>query len=240
MKISAVIPVYNEEGNIIPVYQELEEKLQKITNEFEIIVVDDGSKDKTLIKLLYLLKNSKNLRIIEFEKNYGKSAALTAGFAHVRGDSVITLDGDGQDDPNNIPNLIDALNEDFDVVCGWRANRNDKFLKRLNSRIYNFLNRKINRINIHDSNCTLRIYRKEVVSDLKLPKGAHRYIPTILLREGYRISEVEVIHRKRLTGKSRYGFRRLFVGFFHLFRVKSFLRAKSISIYEIKNKYGFN
>jgi len=239
MMVTAIIPVHNEEGNVIPVYRELKGILQKITTDFEIIIVDDGSKDTTLDKLLSLKSKEEKLRIIQFKKNYGKSAALSAGFDNAEGDSIITLDGDGQDDPNNIPNLISALTEEYDFVCGWRVKRNDAFLKKTSSKIYNFLNRVINRSKIHDNNCMLRIYRKEAVSDLKLTKGAHRYLPTILTSKGFRIAEIEVNHRPRLTGKSSYGFKRLFVGFFHLFRFRSFNRIKPKSIYAIEKKYGF-
>jgi len=238
MSISAIIPVYNEEGNVLPVYYELKEILQRLTDEYEIIFVDDGSQDATLSKLLSIKSKEPELRIIKFSKNFGKSAALTAGFEHVKGESVITLDGDGQDDPNNIPNLINALTEDSDVVCGWRVNRKDGFLKKLNSKIYNLLNRKINRNNIHDNNCMLRIYRKQVVSKLILPKGAHRYIPSILAQKGFRVSEIEVTHRSRLTGLSNYGFKRLFSGFFDLFRFRSL--DKTIKpVHIIEKKYGF-
>lgn len=239
MRISAIIPVHNEEGNVIAVYQELKEILQKITLDFEIIFIDDGSQDATLSQLLSLKPKEENLSIIKFARNYGKSAALTAGFAHVKGDSVITLDGDGQDDPNNIPNLVKALTEESDVVCGWRVNRKDRYLKKLYSKVYNFLNRRINRINVHDSNCMLRVYRKEVISGLILPKGAHRYIPIILSKRGYRITEIEVIHRSRLTGKSSYGFKRLFSGFLDLFRFRS-LDKNIQPVHIVEKKYGFD
>jgi glycosyltransferase involved in cell wall biosynthesis len=221
---SVVIPVFNEEGNIIPLYKELKEVLTKLSKEFEIIFVDDGSTDNTFSNLLSIIEQGeKNLQVIQFRRQFGKSSALTAGFQCVKGEIIITLDGDGQDDPHNIPSLIEEL-KDYDVVCGWRYKRKDSFiLKKIPSRIYNFLNRKINRLKIHDGGCALRVYRKEAVEDIILFGGDHRYLPVILQNRGFSITEAKVKHRPRLNGKSKYGVKRIFTGLADLFAVRFLL-----------------
>ncbi|MHA1198837.1 MAG: glycosyltransferase family 2 protein, partial [Candidatus Heimdallarchaeaceae archaeon] len=187
--ISVVIPVFNEEDNVLPLYDELEIILSNQSQDFEIIFIDDGSNDKTLVNLKERISVENNLRVIQLTQRFGKSAALTAGFNHVKGEIVVSLDGDGQDDPKNIPALILELAKDFDVICGWRYDRQDTAIKKLNSKIYNILNRILSKIQIHDNNCMLRVYRKEVVTDLSLIKGAHRYLPAIIASRGFRISE---------------------------------------------------
>ncbi len=213
--ISVVIPVYNEEGNVIPLYTELKEILSSLSQKYEIIFIDDGSTDNTLANLLSLLEErEKNLRVVQLRKRFEKSAALVAGFSSTSGDIIITLDGDGQDDPQSIPLLLDQLSDDVDVVCGWRYNRKDSFLfKKLPSWIYNKLNRVFNKVDLHDSDCMLRVYRKEAISEIVLLGGDHRYIPAILFNKGFKFTEVKVNHRKRNSGKSKYGVKRIFTGF---------------------------
>ena len=213
--ISVVIPVYNEEGNVIPLYAELTEVLSALAQKYEVIFIDDGSSDKTLANLRSLLdEGEKHLRVIQLRKRFEKSAALVAGFNSSKGDIIITLDGDGQDDPKNIPLLLERLTKDIDVVCGWRYNRQDSFLfKKLPSWIYNKLNRVFNKVNLHDNDCMLRVYRKEAISEIVLLGGDHRYIPAILLNRGFKFAEVKVNHRKRNSGKSKYGIKRIFTGF---------------------------
>ncbi len=260
MMFSVVIPVFNEEDNVKPLYNELKEVLTKLSKEFEIIFVDDGSTDNTLFKLLSIIEQGeKKLQVIQLRRRFGKSPALTAGFQSVKGEIIITLDGDGQDDPHNIPSLIKKLN-DFDVVCGWRCKRKDTFfLKKLPSKIYNFLNRKFNRLRIHDSGCTLRVYRKEAIEDIILLGGDHRYLPAILQNRGFSITEVKVNHRPRLKGKSKYGYKRIFTGFADLFTIRflfnygqrplrfffkmgilSIVIAIGLGIYLLVMKYGYN
>lgn len=242
--LSVIIPVHNEEGNISPLYSELKETMKKITNNFEIVYVDDGSNDDTLSNLLSLFSNEKqHLRIIQLSRRFGKSAALTAGFQSIKGDIVITLDGDGQDNPNNIPILLSTLSEDYDVVCGWREKRHDALLtKRIPSMIYNGLIRLFTSSNLHDNNCTLRVYRKKAVKDLMLSKRAHRYLPVILGNRGFKITEISITHRPRLSGDSKYGSRRIFTGIFDLFKyrtTKTIANLSSQSLYEIEDMYGF-
>ena len=224
--ISVVIPVYNEEGNVIPLHTELKEVLSSLSQKYEIIFIDDGSTDNTLVNLLSLLEEGeKNLRVIQLRKRFEKSAALVAGFRLTEGDIIITLDGDGQDDPQNIPHLLEMLTEDIDVVCGWRYNRKDSFLlKKLPSWIYNKLNRAFNKVNLHDSDCMLRVYRKEAISEIVLLGGDHRYIPAILLNRGFKFAEVKVNHRKRYSGKSKYGTKRIITGFSDLIAFRFLFR----------------
>lgn len=224
--ISVVIPVYNEENNVIPLYQELKEVFSSISKSYEVIFVDDGSTDNTLRNLLSLLSDKENpVRIIELRNRFRKSAALVAGFKSVKGGIVVTLDGDGQDDPNDIPKLLKELTNDVDVVCGWRYKRKDSlFFKKIPSAIYNFLNRLFNRLDVHDSDCMLRVYRKEAVSEIILLEGDHRYIPAILHNRGFKLAEVKVNHRKRNSGKSKYGSKRLFAGLADLFTVRFLFR----------------
>ena len=220
--ISVVIPVLNEEENVVPLFKEIKEVLSSLPNNYEIIFVDDGSTDQTLEKLRSLLsKGEKKLRIVQLRRCFGQSAALLAGFQSTKGELIITLDGDGQNDPHDIPFLLEALNDDIDVVCGWRHKRRDGFLlKKLPSKIFNLFNRMSNKLNIHDSGCTLRIYRKEAIVDLLLLGGDHRYIPAILSNRGFQFAEVKVNHRPRTRGKTKYGVKRIFDGFSDLFTLR--------------------
>ena len=220
--LSVIIPVYNEEGNIEPLYLELKEVLLTLNQEFEIIFVDDGSTDNTLAELLSVLpKERNNLSIIQLRRRFGKSAALAAGFDKANGDIIITLDGDGQDNPHNIPLLLNSLTEDIDVVCSWRKKRHGSLLfKKLPSKIYNILNRRFNRLNIHDNDSTLRVYRKEAIDELTLLGGDHRYIPAILHNKGFHLTEVKVIQRPRFSGESKYGIRRIFSGLSDFFTLR--------------------
>ena len=220
--ISVVIPVLNEEENVVPLFKEIKEALTYTPHDYEVIFVDDGSTDGTLEQLQSLLsKEEKKLRIVQLRRCFGQSAAMLAGFQYAKGELIITLDGDGQNDPYDIPTLLKSLNEDIDVVCGWRHNRKDGFfLKKLPSKIFNLFNRVTNKLNIHDSGCTLRVYRKEAIADLLLLRGDHRYIPAILANRGFRFAEVKVNHRPRIRGKTKYGVKRIFDGLSDLFTLR--------------------
>jgi glycosyltransferase involved in cell wall biosynthesis len=218
--ISFVIPVFNEEENVEPLHDAIQDVMKEIKQKYEIIFVDDGSTDKTLQKLTALIDSSKNngtLRIIELQRNYGQTPALLAGFANVKGDIVVSLDGDMQNDPHDVPEMLEALIDDYDVICGWRKNRQDNIFKKLPSKLNNFINRRLNKVFIHDSGCTLRVYRKEAIENLQLFAEGHRYIPAVLAHQGYKIGEVETNHKPRTRGKTKYGFKRLFRGFIDLF-----------------------
>ncbi len=222
MMISFIIPVKDEEENVIPLFKEIEEVMGTMNQQYEVIFVDDGSKDNTVKNLREMfIQGNKTIKIIQLRKNYKKSAAMSVGFDLAQGEIIITLDGDGQDNPYEIPKMLEALTEDVDVVCAWRKKRKDAFfIKTLPSRIYNLMNKWINGIKIHDNDCNFRIYRKEAIDNLVLLEGDHRFVPVILKQRGFELTEIKVEHRRRKTGKSKYGSRRLFEGFTDLINFK--------------------
>lgn len=215
---SIVIPVYDEEDNIAPLYASLKPVLDDLGDRYEIMFVDDGSKDKTFKKLSEIASKDAHVKAIKFRRNFGQSAALAAGFQHATGDIVVSMDGDLQNDPQDIPKLVEELSKSYDVVCGYRKKRKDPFFsKRLPSYIFNWLASKMSGVRLHDFGCTLRAYRREVLRNMSLYGEMHRYIPALASWNGYRVGEVEVSHHPRLHGKTKYGFGRLFAGTLDLF-----------------------
>ncbi|MBT7422661.1 MAG: glycosyltransferase family 2 protein [Candidatus Marinimicrobia bacterium] len=218
MKISVIIPVYNEVESINELYNQLLKALQEFSR-YEIIFIDDGSSDGSVetIKKISELDNSINL--IQFHRNYGKSAALAEGFKHAKGNYIVTMDADLQDDPKEISNLINKLEEGFDLVSGWKKDRKDPLSKRLPSKLFNFVTRLFTGVNIHDFNCGLKIYRKAVVKTLELYGGRHRYIPAMAGQKKFKVTEIIVNHRPRIYGETKYGGSRLFHGLFDLISI---------------------
>jgi glycosyltransferase involved in cell wall biosynthesis len=215
--ISVVIPVYNEEENIKELHEKLISVLPAITENYEIIFVDDGSTDNSFGVLKDINRDNKKVKVIRLRRNFGQSAATAAGFDYAKGELIITMDGDLQNDPQDIPTLLEELGkENCDVVCGWRFDRTDPLLKRLFSTFANWLRRKFVAGNIHDSGCTLRVYKKECLNDLELYGEMHRYIPVLMLRKGYKVCEVKVRHHKRKFGKTKYNWKRIIKGFLDL------------------------
>ncbi len=203
--LSLVIPVYNEAENLPELYREITLSCEKLGKPYEIIFVDDGSGDESFVVLKGLLKEDPRIRIIRLRKNFGQTAALSAGFDYARGDIIITLDADLQNDPNDFALLLDKIDEGHDIVSGWRVNRKDKFFsRRLPSAIANRLISFITRVRLHDYGCTLKAFRKEVTKQIKLYGELHRFIPAIASNIGVSIAEVRVNHRKRRHGKSKY------------------------------------
>ena len=217
INISVTIPVYNEERNVKILYERLKKVLSKLNKTYEIIFIDDGSLDKTYDELLKI--NDKHLKIVKFRKRFGQTAATDAGFKAAKGSVIISMDGDLQNDPRDIPLLLNKLNQDYDVVCGWRFNRKDHFLKKLFSKSANLMRRKLTKDELHDSGCSFRVYKKECFDNLDLYGEMHRYIPTLLLWKGFKVGEVKVNHNKRANGKTKYGPARIFKGFLDLFMV---------------------
>ncbi|MDW8096491.1 MAG: glycosyltransferase family 2 protein [Aquificaceae bacterium] len=219
--LSVVIPAYNEEGNIPILYSKLKEALQKLGKDYEVIFVDDGSTDATWEKLLEISKKDESVKLIRFRKNYGQTAAMYAGFQHACGNVIVTLDADLQNDPEDIPKLIQKLEEGYDIVSGWRVNRKDAFLsRRLPSIIANKLISMITGVNLHDYGCTLKAYRSEVVKKLELYGDMHRFLPALAKRIGAKVTEIPVNHHPRIYGKSKYGIGRTIRVILDIFLVK--------------------
>lgn len=207
--VSVVIPVYNEEENIELSYREVSDVLSAMNAVYEIIYVDDGSRDKTLEKLIEISSKDNNVRVIEFRRNFGQTAAMAAGFDHSRYDVVVALDGDLQNDPKEIPRMIEKLNEGYDLVAGWRKDRKDKFVsRRLPSIMANWLISKSTNVKLHDYGCTLKVMTGEVARSIKLYGEMHRFIPALADEMGAKIAEIPVNHRERQFGKSKYGISR--------------------------------
>lgn len=223
MDISIVIPTYNEEENLEVLYEELKPVMESLNKSYEIIFIDDGSNDKTFKILKSIHAKDKAVKIIKFRKNFGQTAALSAGFENADGDVLISIDSDLQNDPADIPKLLEKLNRGYDLVTGWRHERRDPISKRISSKIANWLREKLIKENIHDSGCTLRAYKKEVVKDLKLYGEMHRYIPALVHAKGFRVDEIKVKHRERKHGKTKYGFTRIAKGFLDLLYIKFWL-----------------
>jgi len=218
--ISIIIAAYNEQDNILPLYRELKIVLERITKNFEIIFVDDGSRDNTFNILKKLHEEDNRIKVIRFNRNSGQTAGWRAGFKYFNGKVAITMDADLQNDPKDIPLLLNELNNGYDVVSGWRWNRKDKFSKKVYSKIANLIRRTLVNEKIHDAGCSLKAYRRGTVKDLNLFGEMHRYITTILLLRGFKIGEVKVNHRGRIMGKTKYGTMRLFKGFLDLLYLK--------------------
>lgn len=207
--LSVVVPLYNEEGNVEELHKKIHEALLKIGKSFEIILVDDGSKDKTLAEA----KHCHPAKLIVFRKNFGQTAAFDAGIKEAQGDVIVTLDGDLQNDPADIPLLLAKIDEGFDVVSGWRFQRQDPWSKKIPSRIANFLRKMLIHDRIHDSGCSLKAYRRECFEDIDLFGEMHRFIPALLQLEGFRIAEVKVSHHARVHGVTKYNWKRGMKGF---------------------------
>ncbi|MBU0670748.1 glycosyltransferase family 2 protein [Patescibacteria group bacterium] len=209
MKYSIVVPVYNEEGNVEELHKRIKQTMESLGEPYEIIFIDDGSFDGTATKM----KALSPLTVITFRKNFGQTAAMDAGFKLAQGEFIITLDGDLQNPPEEIPKLIAKQKEGFDVVSGWRKDRKDPFFKHLVSRGANRLRKVFIDEGIHDSGCTLKIYRKECFDNLNLHGEIHRFIPGVLKWQGFTIGEVAVEHAPRKSGETKYTYARILKGF---------------------------
>ncbi len=202
---SVVIPLKNEASNIVDLINELEPVMFHIGHPWELICIDDGSTDGTRQILSELVSQKPYLRIIFFKQNYGQSSAFDAGFKAARGEFVITLDGDRQNDPRDIPRLIELIHE-CDLVCGIRLKRKDSFIKRVTSRLANFVRSRVCEDGVQDTGCSLKVYRKDCLRHIKMYHGMHRFLPALFKMEGFRIKQIPVNHRERVKGKSHYNF----------------------------------
>lgn len=218
-KISLVVPLLNEEESILPLINEIRKAIKPLNKPYEVIFIDDGSTDGSLKIIKDAAKVDNRLKFISFRKNYGKSAALQVGFKAATGDAIITMDADLQDDPHEIPNLLKKLDEGFDLCSGWKKERFDPFIKKYSSRFFNFVTRIISGIKIHDFNCGLKAYRREVVQNLNVYGELHRYVPVLAKWQGFTVTEIPVKHHKRRYGKTKFGISRFFKGFIDLITV---------------------
>ena len=236
--LSIIAPVYNEVDNVEPLYHKLHASLARLGRAYEIILVDDGSTDGTWEKLSVLAKTNRDLRLIRLRRNFGQTAAMSAGLDHAQGEIIITMDADLQNDPEDIPLLLEKMDQGFDVVSGWRKDRKDAFLhRRLPSIAANALISRITGVHLHDFGCTLKAYRREVMKDVRLYGDMHRFIPALAYWVGGSVTEVVVNHHPRRHGKSKYGLARINRVILDLLTV-SFLLRYSKSPIQIFGKWG--
>ncbi len=217
--LSIVIPLFNEEESVRELFYKIQQVLEKLKLTYEICFIDDGSTDGSLRQLKELKNKHRGIKVISFRKNYGKSAALSEGFNLAEGEIIITMDADLQDDPEEIPNLIGKIEAGYDMVSGWKKKRNDPISKTLPSKFFNWTTSILTGIKIHDFNCGLKAYRKDVVKEIPVYGELHRYLPVLAHWLGYRVGEIIVKHHARRYGKTKYGLRRFFDGFFDLLTV---------------------
>ncbi|MDO8740502.1 MAG: glycosyltransferase family 2 protein [Candidatus Woesearchaeota archaeon] len=230
-KISVVVPLYNEEKNVLLFYNSLKAVLNNMKNDHEIIFVDDGSRDRTFFYVNELNKKDKKVKAVQFQKNYGKAAALSAGFEEAKGAIIITMDGDMQDDPVEIPRFVAELEKGYGLVSGWKQKRQDPFGKRFFSKLFNALAAAVTGVKIHDFNCGFKVYKAKAAKTLNIYGELHRYIPALVYWNGYKVGEIAVRHHARKYGKSKYGVSRLFKGFYDLITVKFLTGYKKKPMY---------
>jgi glycosyltransferase involved in cell wall biosynthesis len=220
--ISVVVPLYNEEENVEGLYRELRAALRSLNA--EIIFVDDGSSDQTVMRLRACAANDPQVVIVRFRRNFGQTAAMAAGFDYASGEVVVTIDGDLQNDPAEIPRMLEKLDEGYDIVAGWRKKRRDNFLYRtLPSRVANFIISRATNVRLHDYGCALKVLRADVAKNIQLYGEMHRFIPAVAAELGVKIAEMPVNHRARTRGKSKYGISKTFRVILDLLTVKFFL-----------------
>jgi glycosyltransferase involved in cell wall biosynthesis len=206
LSLSIIIPVFNEENNLTPLYSELTEVLGKLNQSYEIMFIDDGSTDNSFEMLSAIHAEDSSVKIIQFRRNFGQTAAFAAGFDNAQGELIVTLDADGQNDPNDIPKLLATLKEgDYDFVTGWRVERKESLLRRIFSKVANKIISRSTHLVIHDRGCSLKVFKREVVKNIRLYGQLHRFLPELASAIGVKIAEVPVNDRTRISGKSKYG-----------------------------------
>ncbi len=219
VNVSVLVPVYNEAGSLAELHARLTAVLETTGRSFEILFVDDGSTDGSVDILKKLSREDRHMRLVRFRRNFGKSAALEAGFSRVRGELVFTMDADLQDDPDEIPAFIAKLEEGYDLVSGWKAKRHDPLSKTLPSKLFNRVTSLVSGLRLHDFNCGFKLYRAEVVHSLRVYGELHRYLPALAHFQGWRVTEIPVRHHARRHGVSKFGSSRLVKGYLDLMTV---------------------
>jgi glycosyltransferase involved in cell wall biosynthesis len=231
--VSVVIPVHDEADNVQALYDSLMPTLDELGRSYEVIVIDDGSRDETYARLAELASTDPNLKLVKLRRNYGQTAAMAAGFDFARGEIIIPMDGDLQNDPADIAALIAKIDEGYDVVSGWRRDRRDNVVRRLPSRMANWLIGRVTGVRLHDYGCTLKAYRREIVDETRLYGEMHRFLPALAYQAGARITELPVRHHPRAHGRSKYGLGRTFKVLLDL------LTVKFLSVWSTKPSYVF-
>ena len=217
--LSLVVPAFNEEESIKELISKIDEVCISNSFTYELIFINDGSTDKTAEMIEEYIAKNNSIKLITFRKNFGKSAALSVGFKEARGEIIITMDADLQDDPEEIVALVNKINEGFDLVSGWKKKRNDPLNKTLPSKVFNFITSYFSGIKLHDFNCGLKAYRNIVVKTIKVYGELHRFLPVLAFWQGFKVTEIPVEHHARKYGYSKFGARRFFSGFFDLMTV---------------------
>ncbi len=213
LDVSVIVPVLDEKDSVRELARQVTDVLTARGSRFEIVFVDDGSTDGTVAAIKELHAENPHVKLVRFRRNFGKAAALSAGFDYSKGRLIVTLDGDLQDDPQEIPRFLDLLEDDtYDLVSGWKKRRKDPLSKRLLSKVYNWVTRQLARIDLHDFNCGFKAYRREVCEQVSIYGELHRYIPVLASRQGFRVGELAVKHHARRHGRSKYGWDRLYKG----------------------------
>lgn len=218
--ITVLVPVLDEESSVVELTKRVTAVLEGLGRSFELVFVDDGSQDGTADRIRELHRDDRRIKLVRFRRNFGKAAAITAGVEHSSGRVVVTIDGDLQDVPEEIPRLLDKLEtEDLDLVSGWKQDRQDPASKRYPSKLFNWVTRRLAQVDLHDFNCGFKAYRREVLEQVAVYGELHRFIPVLASRRGFRIGEVPVAHEKRRHGSSKYGWDRLYKGLLDLLTV---------------------
>ncbi len=236
MDLSVIIPLYNEEDSVTPLYEAIVKSVDRIGVNYEMLFVDDGSKDNTVAVASKLATQDKRLRIVKFRRNYGQTPAMVAGIDNAIGKILVTMDGDLQNDPDDIPMLVEKIGEGFDIVVGWRHKRQDKLITRkIPSKVANWLIGKITGVPIKDNGCSLKAYRAEVIKKIPLYSEMHRFIPAMTSLAGTKIAEVKVKHHARAFGESKYGLNRIYKVFIDLITIKTLLSsfAKPLRVFAV-------
>ncbi len=222
--LSVIVPVYNEEDNINPLHQTLDANLRDLGLDYEILLVDDGSRDRTVARIVELTRQDPRLRLVKLRRNYGQTPAMAAGMATARGRILITMDGDLQNDPADIPLFLQKIDEGYDLVVGWRQQRQDRLISRkIPSRIANWLIGKVTGVPIHDNGCSLKAYRASVIREVPLYSEMHRFIPAMASTVGCRVAEIPVRHHARQFGRSKYGLSRVYKVLLDMLVVKTLI-----------------
>ena len=227
LDLTVIIPVYNEEGNVVPLVEELAPVLDGLNKSYEIIFVDDGSTDSTYLRLCEVQSRHSKIRLIKFDRNYAKTAALIAGWEEARGKIIVIMDGDLQNDPRDIPRMIEPIPA-YDLVCGYRTHRNDSWLRRLQSAVANRVRNWVIRDGIRDGGCALQALRHEALHTQKFYRGLHRFLPAMFMLDGYKVTQVPVNHRPRRHGRAKFNLRNRIVRTFDDLMAVRWLRSRWI------------